>query len=150
MRSSRPASPPIWRLAWRCCGGRAASRTSRHCAQAVVTRLVVRADTWFTTPTVFLQPLTGLTMAHLAGWPLSTPWILGSLALFFFAGTCWLPVVWLQIRMAKMAREAAAAGRALPQRYWRYAAWWEGLGYPAFIAMLGVFFLMIAKPALWG
>jgi uncharacterized membrane protein len=127
-----------------------ANRSGNLPAQAVVTRLVVRADWWFTTPTVVLQPLTGLAMVHLAGWPLTTPWILSSLVLFFFAGACWLPVVWLQIRMAQMAREAHANGQPLPERYWKLAAWWEGLGYPAFVAMIGVFFLMVAKPALWG
>ena len=58
--------------------------------------------------------------------------------------------VWLQLRMADMAQTAIAQGSALPDRYWRYAAWWERLGYPAFIAMAVVFFLMANKPALWG
>lgn len=66
------------------------------------------------------------------------------------AGACWLPVVWLQIRMAKMAQESVRAGQPLPQRYWRYARWWELLGYPAFVAMVAVFVLMVGKPALWG
>lgn len=119
-------------------------------AQAVVTRLVVRADWWFTTPTVVLQPLSGFTLAYLAGWSLATPWIALSLALYALAGACWLPVVWLQLRMADMAQTAVAQGSALPPLYQRYARWWERLGYPAFIAMAVVFFLMVNKPALWG
>jgi len=115
-------------------------------ALAVVSRLVVRADWWFTTPTVFIQPVTGLWMAHVAGYPLSTSWIAFSLALFGFAGLCWLPVVWLQLRMAAMAQTAAAQGGALPAHYWRYAGWWERLGYPAFVAMLLIFYLMVNKP----
>jgi uncharacterized membrane protein len=127
-----------------------ANRIGSLPAQHVVTRLVVRADWWFTTPTVVLQPLTGLVLLHLAGWPLTTPWIQCSLVLFFCAGACWLPVVWLQIRMATMARAAVASSTPLPGRYWIYAAWWERLGYPAFTAMVVVFFLMVTKPALWG
>ena len=127
-----------------------ANRSGDLAAQAVVSRLVVRADWWFTTPTVLLQPLTGLALVHLAGWPLATPWIAASIALYFVAGACWLPVVWLQIRMAALAREAARSGMPLPPVYWRYTRWWEGLGYPAFVAMLAVFYLMVAKPALWG
>ena len=80
-----------------------ANRSRDLAAQAVVTRLVVQADWWFTTPTVLLQPATGLAMVHLAGFPLSTPWIAASLVLYAVAGLCWLPVVWLQIRMAKAA-----------------------------------------------
>ena len=88
-------------------------------------------------------------MAYLTGLPLSTPWLASSIALFVLAGACWLPVVWLQIRMAAMAQEAALMGNKLPDAYWRYARWWEWLGYPAFVAMLGVFYLMVAKPTLF-
>ncbi len=122
------------------------NRSRDLAAQAVVTRLVVQADWWFTTPTVLLQPATGLAMVHLAGWPLSTPWIAASLVLYAVAGLCWLPVVWLQIRMRALAQQAVETGTPLPALYWRYARWWEGLGYPAFVAMVVVFYLMVAKP----
>ena len=123
-----------------------ANRSRDLAAQAVVTRLVVQADWWFTTPTVLLQPATGLAMVYLAGFPLSTPWIAASLALYAIAGLCWLPVVWLQIRMRALAQQAAEAGTPLAPLYWRYARWWEWLGYPAFAAMVVVFYLMVAKP----
>ena len=45
---------------------------------------------------------------------------------------------------------AAHAAVPLPPAYRRYARRWEALGYPAFVAMLAVFYLMVAKPALWG
>ncbi len=45
-----------------------ANRSGSVPAQAVVSRLVVRADWWFTTPTVILQPVTGFALAHMAGW----------------------------------------------------------------------------------
>ena len=125
------------------------NRSGNVQAQAVVTRLVVRADWWFTTPTVFVQPATGLAMAYIAGLPLATPWLALSLGLYVLAGICWLPVVWLQLRMRDMAAVAAAEGGALPPLYWRYARWWEALGYPAFVAMVVVFYLMVNKPGLW-
>ena len=123
------------------------NRSQNIAAQAVVARLVVQADWWFTLPAVFIQPATGLLMAYWAGFPLTTPWLAASLVLFFTSGACWLPVVWLQIQMAKMAQEAAQTGQSLPSVYWRYARWWEGLGYPAFVAMVVVFYLMVAKPS---
>ncbi len=125
------------------------NRSASLAAQAVVSRLVVRADAWFTTPAVVVQPVTGIALAHMAGWPLSTPWIAVSLALYVFTGLLWLPVVWLQWRMAAMAQRAQQEGMALPDAYWRHARWWERLGYPAFTAMLAVFALMVFKPA-WG
>lgn len=115
-------------------------------AQAVVSRLVVRADWWFTTPTVILQPVTGFALAHMAGWPLSTPWLALSLMLFVIAGLCWLPVVWLQIRMAAIAAQAHRDATPLPPLYARYQRYWELLGYPAFVAMAVVFWLMVNKP----
>lgn len=122
------------------------NRSANLAAQAVVSKLVVRADAWFTTPAVLIQPATGIALASLAGWPLSTPWIAVSLALYLFTGLLWLPVVWLQWRMAAMAAQAVQAGIELPTAYWRYARWWERLGYPAFTAMLLVFALMVFKP----
>ncbi|AKJ29749.1 DUF2269 family protein [Caldimonas brevitalea] len=126
------------------------NRSGSLAAQAVVSRWVVRADWWFTTPTALIQPLTGFWLAHMAGWPLDTPWLALSITLFVLSGACWLPVVWLQLRMAALAQTAGTRSAPLPSLYWRYARAWEWLGYPAFIAMLGVYFLMVTKPALWG
>ena len=83
-----------------------ANRSGVVAAQAVVSRLVVRADWWFTTPAIVLQPATGLWLMHLMGLPLSTPWIVWTLALYGMAGLCWIPVVWLQLRMTAMAQAA--------------------------------------------
>ena len=124
------------------------NRTRNLQAIVEVSRLVVLADWCFTTPTVILQPLTGLAMMHMAGWPLTTPWIMWTLGLYLLAGICWLPVVWLQLRLRDMAKAALAHNTALPEQYWRYAKGWEILGYPAFVAMMAVYYLMVFKPAL--
>lgn len=125
-----------------------ANRQPHLRVRAEVARLVVRADWWFTTPAAIFQPLSGLWLMHQAGWSWQTPWIAASIALFVFAGLCWLPVVWLQIRMAAMLRQAAEHHSELPAAYRKYARCWETLGYPAFIAMLAVYYLMVVKPAL--
>lgn len=116
-------------------------------AIAVVSRCVVLADWIFTTSTIVIQPLTGLYMMHLAGYPLSSRWIMWSIGLYFLAGACWLPVVWIQLRMRDMAQLAARDGTELPALYWRYLRCWVTLGIPAFIALVMVFWLMVAKPA---
>ena len=123
------------------------NRTRNVQAMAVVTRLVAKADWWFTTPSVILQPLSGFWMIHLAGFPLSSRWIVWSFALYLLAGACWLPVVWLQLKMRDMAAQAAASGSQLPARYWRYEKIWTALGFPAFIGLLVVYWLMVHKPA---
>jgi uncharacterized membrane protein len=115
-------------------------------AIAVVVRYVVIADWVFTTPTVIIQPLTGFYLIHIAGFPLASRWILWSIALYLLAGAAWLPVVWMQIRMREMAQQAASAGEALPQQYWSYLKLWVALGVVAFLSLVVVFYLMVAKP----
>jgi uncharacterized membrane protein len=111
-----------------------------------VVRYVVIADWVFTATAVIVQPVTGLWLAHLAGFPLSSRWLAWSIALYFVAGACWLPVVWMQGRMRDMARAAMDAGHPLPPRYFMYFRIWVLLGIPAFIALVVVFYLMVAKP----
>lgn len=112
---------------------------------AITNRHVVLADWLFTAPTVIFQPLSGLWMVLQVGLPITTPWVMLSLGLYALAGACWLPVVWLQIRMRRLANQAAAAEQALPAEYWRMARCWFWLGVPAFIAMLLVVALMVFK-----
>ena len=111
-----------------------------------VTRWVVIADWIFTTTAVIVQPLTGFYLMWLAKIPLGAAWIKWSIALYLLAGACWLPVVWMQLRMREMAGEAVASGTALPPRYWSFFRVWILLGIPAFIALVVVFYLMVAKP----
>ncbi|MEN9868979.1 MAG: hypothetical protein RL748_4569 [Pseudomonadota bacterium] len=122
-------------------------RTRNLQAIAPVARLVCKADWWFTAPAVIIQPVSGILLAHMAGWPLSTPWLALALGLYVVTGACWLPVVWLQLRLRDMAQHALETGQStLPPLYWRYAKWWEVLGYPAFAAMMAVYYLMVVKP----
>ena len=80
------------------------------------------------------------------GLPWTTPWVLWSFALYLLAGACWLPVVWLQIRMRRIAEHAVERGEPLPPRYFAHLRLWTALGVPAFAALVAVFWLMIAKP----
>jgi len=119
------------------------SRNLEHIA--ITNRNVVLADWIFTTPTVIFQPVSGILLAYLAGIPLSTYWVSISLGLYVLAGVCWIPVVWLQIRMSKLASIAIDNQAPLNEDYWRYARIWFWLGVPAFISMVLVVFLMVFK-----
>lgn len=124
-----------------------ASRSRDARAAAVVLRHGVVADWLFTATTVVFQPLSGLYLLHLAQIPLTSTWIVWSFVLYFVAGACWLPVVWLQMRMRDLAQSAARDGRPLPPLYFTYLRIWTVLGFPAFIGLVIVFWLMVAKPA---
>jgi len=126
-----------------------ADRSGDVAAIAVVSRNVVLADWLFTTPAVIVQPLTGFALLHVAGWPLHTPWIAASLALYVLIGVCWLPVVAIQMRVARGAAQALRAGSALPADHRRLMRWWYALGWPAFLGVIAVFWLMVFKPPLW-
>ena len=128
-----------------------ANRSGSVAAQSVVSHWVIKADWWFTTPAVIFQPLSGLWMLYERGYTVSTMleqnWVWMTFALYIFSGICWLPVVWLQIRMAKIAEKAHKENAdTIPEPYWRYARRWELLGYPAFCATIVIYFLMVMKP----
>jgi uncharacterized membrane protein len=118
-----------------------------HVAVSVIRRVVI-ADWTFTTPTVVLQPATGYWLMYLAGFPFSTPWIYWSIVLYLVAGAAWLPVVWMQIRMRELASTAAQSNTELPPAFWRMLNIWTSLGVVAFLALVVVFYLMVAKPEL--
>lgn len=111
---------------------------------------VVLADWLFTVPAGIVQPATGLMLVHLAGWGWWEPWLVLTYAAYLLAFACWAPVAALQIRIRDMAGAALAAGAPLPRAARRAYAMWFALGWPAFVALTGVFWLMVAKPALWG
>lgn len=121
-----------------------ANRTRNTQVIASVAKQVVLADWLFTTPTVIFQPLSGAWLVQAAGYPWHG-WVSTSLVLYGIAGACWVPVVWLQLRMRDMAVTAEMNRQLLPPRYWHYARIWFWLGIPAFIAILSVFFLMVLK-----
>ena len=110
---------------------------------AATARAVVRADWLFTTPAVILQPASGAWLISTVGYSPAEPWLLWTYALYALTGACWLPVVWLQIRMRDLA---AASDGALPPLYHHYARIWFALGWPAFAAVIVIFGLMVAKP----
>jgi len=112
---------------------------------AATNRLVVKADWFFTTPTIILQPVTGIAMLMLLDIPFTTPWVMWSLVLYFAAGACWLPVVWLQIKMQQLAEDALLSNSQLNAQYWHYARIWFWLGVPAFMAMIFIVILMVFK-----
>lgn len=122
-------------------------RSGRVEVIAVTFRHLVFADWTFTATSAVFQPLSGLALAHLAGFSLTQPWLLWSIALYVLAGVCWLPVVWLQIRVHRLAEQACKEGAPLPPETFRYMRWWFALGWPAFIAFVAIFYLMVAKGA---
>lgn len=114
---------------------------------AETARTLVIADACFTAPAVIVQFVTGLWLVHMLGLPLGTFWVKMTLILFVVVGCCWLPVLWLQVRARNLAREAVATHQALPEGYYRVMRCWFWLGWPAFICVVWIFWLMVVKPS---
>ena len=113
---------------------------------AGVARIVVIADYVFTTTAVITQPITGVLLARTTGYALTEAWIVVSILLYLVTGAFWLPVVWMQSRMRNLAIEAARTDTPLPAQYHRLFRWWFAFGFPAFTAVLAIFWLMITRP----
>jgi uncharacterized membrane protein len=127
-----------------------AHRTGNTATIAAVARIVVVADFVFTATAVVAQPITGVALAWHVGYSLREGWIMLSIALYVITGMFWLPVVWMQMQMRNLAEAAEAAGRPPPQLYSQLFRLWFAFGFPAFAAVVGIFWLMIAKPTtLW-
>jgi uncharacterized membrane protein len=124
-----------------------AHRTGHAGVIAVTARFVVIADLIFTATAVVVQPVSGFALAWAIGLsPLREPWIVVSIAIYILVGLCWLPVVFIQMRMRDLANDAAINGKPLPDRYRRLFRIWFALGWPAFAGVIAIFVLMIWQP----
>jgi uncharacterized membrane protein len=124
-----------------------AHRDGRPAVIAAVARIVVIGDFLFTATAVVAQPVTGVLLAYLVGYSLLDGWIVLSILLYIFTGAFWLPVIWMQMRMRDLAAAAAAKeGAELPPRYYGLFWPWFAFGFPAFSAVLGIYWLMIERP----
>jgi uncharacterized membrane protein len=123
-----------------------ANRRKDLAGMVFAARHVVIADWCFTAPSVIFQLISGALMMRLGGLHITDRWIAWGLTLYFFAGLCWIPVVWMQIRMRDMAKACLREGHPLPARYWVFERWWCLLGALAFPAVMVIFWLMVVKP----
>ena len=123
-----------------------AHRTGQLAVIAGVARIVVIADFVFTATAVVAQPVTGVLLARNAGYSLFDAWIFWSIVLYLVTGAFWLPVVWMQLRLRDLAIDAARRNAELPRAYHRLFRWWFAFGFPAFAAVIAIFWLMIARP----
>ena len=105
-----------------------------------VTSGVVVADWIFTTPAIVIQFVTGVWLSRYLNIAYDSKWFIAVISLYVFVGICWLPVVWIQMRVHKLV--TAGAGRASYEKLMRA---WIALGVPAFASVIVLIFLMVSK-----
>ena len=123
------------------------ARRANDAVRLFAARTTVRADFLFTLPAVIIQPVTGAVLIMKSGLDPWALWLVASYALYAVAGLCWLPVVWLQMRMMRMLEARNADAPFDAAAFERLRKIWFALGWPAFGALVIVFFLMVAKPS---
>ncbi len=83
----------------------------------------------------------------LSSTSLSERWMMASLGLYAVAGLFWVPVIFMQIEMRDLAREAECRqDHPLPPRYFALFRRWFLFGIPGFGSVMAILWLMIAKP----
>jgi uncharacterized membrane protein len=125
-----------------------AHRTGDTATVAATARIVVIADFLFTATAVIVQPITGVALAWHVGYSLWEAWLVLSILLYLLTGAFWLPVVWMQMKMRDLAAQASSSQTALPAQYHQLFRLWFAFGFPAFGAVLAIFWLMISRPQL--
>jgi len=105
--------------------------TSRH---------VVQADWVFTSPAVIVQLLTGVWLTSHLSISFTSFWFVVVISLYALVGVCWIPVVWIQIRVGRLLQEGASR-----DSYRTLMRAWIALGVPAFASVLALFYLMVSK-----
>ncbi len=114
-------------------------------AMRVTTQTVVIADWVFTAPAVVIQLATGLWLTGKMNIAFDSTWFVAVIALYALVGSCWIPVVMIQIRI----RNLIATG-ATRDEYKKLMRAWVGLGVPAFSSVIVIFYLMVSKSGAYG
>lgn len=121
---------------------------SRHLHErAFAARMTVKADFLFTLPSVIIQPLSGAWLIWQGGFSWHDYWLVATYGLYLLAAVCWVPVVFIQMRMKGMLEAQQRGGVFDEAVYDRLFHRWFLLGWPAFGGLILIFWLMVTKPA---
>jgi uncharacterized membrane protein len=103
-------------------------------------------DDWIATPAYVLLLPSGWWLTSLAGWPLTTPWILSSLILYTV-----LSIIGLGIYTPTLNKQIVIAESLGPDapEYKRVSQSSNTTSTGLNLLALVIIFLMVAKPALW-
>lgn len=126
-----------------------AGRTHDPKVIAAVAKIAILTNLAFTLTAGVIQPVTGgilMAMMELT----FAPWIITALSLYVLIGACWVPVVLIQVRIKALAERAVSEGGAMPLEAGRLYRTWTILAGVVFAALVAIFYLMLAQPALWG
>ncbi|MGD9591639.1 MAG: DUF2269 family protein [Candidatus Berkiella sp.] len=109
------------------------------------TKHVILADWFFTTPSVIIQPITGIWLMLILHYPFNSIWFVTTVLLYLLAGVSWIVVVFIQYKLHHIVKALKTNHTHLPRSYHNLMKWWLGLGVIAFSAILAIYWLMVTK-----
>ena len=122
-----------------------AYRSKNDQAMRITTRTVVMADWLFTTPAIVIQLATGLWLTRKLNIPFDSSWFIVVISLYALVGICWIPVVWIQIRIRNLIADGESR-----DSYQKLMRVWLALGVPAFSSIILIFYLMVSRLGAYG
>ncbi len=122
-----------------------AYRSKNDQAMRITTRTVVMADWLFTTPAIVIQLATGLWLTRKLNIPFDSSWFIVVISLYALVGICWIPVVWIQIRIRNLIADGESR-----DSYQKLMRVWVALGVPAFSSIILIFYLMVSRLGAYG
>ena len=122
-----------------------AYRSKNDQAMRITTRTVVMADWLFTTPAIVIQLATGLWLTRKLNIHFDSSWFIVVISLYALVGICWIPVVWIQIRIRNLIADGESR-----DSYQKLMRVWLVLGVPAFSSIILIFYLMVSRLGAYG
>ena len=122
-----------------------ANRSNNPQVIYITAKHVIVADWIFTTPAVIIQIVTGIFLMNIQGYSFSSPWFYWVIGLLVFIGVCWLPVLKIQYKLRELAKILLDSNEVTLE-FKSLMKTWTLLGIPAFLVILGIFWLMVFKP----
>ena len=123
-----------------------AARSGSPAAIAVTTRNAVRAEWFIAAPVALIQPTTGYLLMLQLGYSLHSRWFAAVVALYIFAGMCWVYLVKTELKLRDLTAHSTATG--LPAEFGRLFQRWTRLALGSFTGVLAIFWLMVFRPGL--
>lgn len=105
-----------------------------------VLKLVILADTIFTTPSVVIQLITGVMLSNLMGLTY-TNWFWVVISVSFIVLILWVRAAFIQVKLKKILGQE----NEIPEKFHRLMNAWFYLGVPSFLGSVFLYYLMVYK-----
>lgn len=105
-----------------------------------VLKLVLLADTIFTTPSVIIQLITGVLLSNMMGLTY-TNWFWIVISVSFIVLVLWLRAAFIQVKLKKILEQE----NEISEKFHSLMNVWFYLGVPSFLGSIYLYYLMVYK-----